>query len=339
MFWVNMITLFADTVPVALESDLTDEVHEQKNQSEHPGASEFSRDEAAEHSDTSNTHRNINETTLDMFNEDTDDYDDTDVVDIASQDDLSSETGVKNTEIKQEENTIKEEYIEQIVSLRKGGRQKVKAEVNGSNVHEAKVGLTRLKASRKSNRTRAGRRSGKWKQLVADKQKNSFPCALCGFEFKFETHLREHNQSNPHCKSEKVETTTEKYDNILQTELTFKDASSGEMKTKTVRELLDKQKSPYTCEVCQKSCNTPSKLKRHVFQHSEVKPFVCNICYVGFSIEETLLKHVGLHDLKPHYCMKCRSRFETPEKLQNHVEVCVNRDLTCVICGYEALTR
>ena len=46
----------------------------------------------------------------------------------------------------------------------------------------------------------------------------------------------------------------------------------------------------FECEVCGKEFNYKAVLKRHMFQHSESKPFKCDKC--GFRRQDKLIKHL-----------------------------------------------
>lgn len=53
------------------------------------------------------------------------------------------------------------------------------------------------------------------------------------------------------------------------------------------------------CKICGKDYIRPMSLKRHMYTHSDVKPFACNICNYS-SIEKYLVKkHMKKkHDLE-----------------------------------------
>lgn len=48
----------------------------------------------------------------------------------------------------------------------------------------------------------------------------------------------------------------------------------------------------YKCEECGKAFITPSKLQRHSYSHSGLRPFQCNICAKSFSQSANLKTHM-----------------------------------------------
>ena len=47
----------------------------------------------------------------------------------------------------------------------------------------------------------------------------------------------------------------------------------------------------YVCSVCQKIFNSESLLRNHSFGCSEKKPFVYEVCHMGFTGENQLIQH------------------------------------------------
>ena len=181
-------------------------------------------------------------------------------------------------------------------------------------------------------------------RLAAWDQDGYYRCDLCRFVFCFKTHLLEHNQRNLICKnnSSAEGSTNHNKDNILQSEISF--AVAGEIKIKTLKELLDNKENPNTCEICQKSFEKPYSFRRHILQHSSVKPYTCNICCTEFNMEENLKRHWKLHDTKPHYCENCFERYESLRRLKHHVKISckktpVKPDLQCTLCEQQCASK
>ncbi|XP_071439183.1 uncharacterized protein [Hetaerina americana] len=52
---------------------------------------------------------------------------------------------------------------------------------------------------------------------------------------------------------------------------------------------------PNECPLCRKVFATSQTLKRHQFTHSELRPFACNLCDLGYKRIDYLKRHIELH--------------------------------------------
>ncbi|ELU03123.1 hypothetical protein CAPTEDRAFT_34004, partial [Capitella teleta] len=111
----------------------------------------------------------------------------------------------------------------------------------------------------------------------------------------------------------------------------------------------------WTCKICNKTFAQNSNFKNHIRTHSDERPFVCEICCIGFKERYHLKKHMlfkhsnelkeecrvcgkkfkdstavraheRIHsDVRPYACRRCGKTFKTSECLWHHE----NRSKTC----------
>ena len=51
----------------------------------------------------------------------------------------------------------------------------------------------------------------------------------------------------------------------------------------------------FTCPKCLYSTNVKTNLKNHLLTHSKVRPYICDICGVGYIQKKNLLNHKRHH--------------------------------------------
>lgn len=68
----------------------------------------------------------------------------------------------------------------------------------------------------------------------------------------------------------------------------------------------------FQCSQCPKSCISQHMLNMHFVKHSNVRPYVCEVCGLGVKSIKSLLRHIaGVHEMrkqkvyKPDRCIKC----------------------------------
>ena len=92
----------------------------------------------------------------------------------------------------------------------------------------------------------------------------------------------------------------------------------------------------WTCPYCQKIFVQNSNFKNHVRTHSDERPFVCNICSIGFKERYHLKKHFLFKHTNDHKetCRVCGKRFKDSTAVRAHERIHSEvRPYGCALCG------
>ena len=164
-------------------------------------------------------------------------------------------------------------------------------------------------------------------------------CNICGKDFPGEKYLSMHMA---------LHRASGQPDNLPQVVMDMEDDPP-------VKRTKSNNNSQWTCKICDKTFAQNSNYKNHIRTHSDERPFVCDICCIGFKERYHLKKHqlfkhstelkeecrvcgkrfkdstaVRAHerihsDVRPYACRRCGKTFKTSECLWHHE----NRSKTC----------
>ncbi|CAG5134029.1 unnamed protein product [Candidula unifasciata] len=95
---------------------------------------------------------------------------------------------------------------------------------------------------------------------------------------------------------------------------------------------------PFYCdnEQCEYSTDKFQQLVSHRRQHSDQRPFVCDICLMAFRNMSNLYQHLKIHsDEKKFECPECGHSFRLKNTLVQHMVIHSNlRPYLCDLCGF-----
>ena len=91
---------------------------------------------------------------------------------------------------------------------------------------------------------------------------------------------------------------------------------------------------PYRCTVCGFSCSKSRYLKMHNRTHISVKSYTCQICNSSFPLPSKLRRHRRIHTgEKPYACKSCNMSFPQPCDLRRHCRTHTGeKPYNCQIC-------
>jgi len=96
-----------------------------------------------------------------------------------------------------------------------------------------------------------------------------------------------------------------------------------------IKKLISLPNGGKKCHICGKEFTDTAKVKRHLFSHSESKPFKCSICGWGFHQKCNMERHVASHakEGEGFPCSRCNSWFTTKSVLSLHMKDAHNEKL------------
>ena len=106
--------------------------------------------------------------------------------------------------------------------------------------------------------------------------------------------------------------------------------------TKLLNEHFTEKHEPVQCTMCEKECNTPSSLCRHMYKHAERK-HVCVDCGANFAFPSELKGHRASHiEDRGFKCMcgNCGKTFKVQNELNKHVKKHSGVVWSCDCCTY-----
>ncbi|NWI90547.1 ZN770 protein, partial [Pitta sordida] len=100
-----------------------------------------------------------------------------------------------------------------------------------------------------------------------------------------------------------------------------------------------RRKKTHTCESCNKTFPSRSKLERHFLIHTGQKPFKCPSCGKSFRQSTHLKIHQHTHtEERPFQCCFCQKGFKIQSKLVKHKQLHArNKTFPNTVCGVKAL--
>uniref|UniRef100_A0A3B4B7M7 C2H2-type domain-containing protein n=1 Tax=Periophthalmus magnuspinnatus TaxID=409849 RepID=A0A3B4B7M7_9GOBI len=159
-----------------------------------------------------------------------------------------------------------------------------------------------------------------YKKIHKCKDKNKpVVCSVCGRRFDSEPALKIHSYMH-----------SDTHEYLCK----FCNAGFRTKVDKLTHELIHlKNKDPYQCPECDLSFPTFRQRAAHRIEHKKDK-YKCEICGIGFSEEQHLLRHIAVHSgERPFKCFVCDMGFKQESHLKSHMRLHTGeRPYSCKLC-------
>ena len=85
------------------------------------------------------------------------------------------------------------------------------------------------------------------------------------------------------------------------------------------------------CDICHKTCNTVSALRKHRYEHSDkANRFSCQDCNKSFPFKSQLKSHCKVHlSALEHHCLLCKKSYKNVGELTKHMNVHPSKTWKC----------
>ena len=92
------------------------------------------------------------------------------------------------------------------------------------------------------------------------------------------------------------------------------------------------KRHPKKCNICEKEFGDITKLRFHLYTHTEEKPFECDVCQKRFNHPSHFKRHVVGHKEKTIPCHHCSKLFSDQTLLNIHLKA-IDLSFKCNLCG------
>jgi ferredoxin len=105
---------------------------------------------------------------------------------------------------------------------------------------------------------------------------------------------------------------------------------------KKIKEIKISGEKSHKCGECNAVFKTNARLKEHIIIHTGNKPFTCELCDKSYNSRSNLRKHKELHKNLEVECYHCPKVFSSKYQMRQHLRIhSTNNLLKCNFCTYE----